>query len=741
MVIWEKAVNLGTNIQSMLFPARTTGYLFLIVLSLWAHTTLAQKLQWSADGNSFYSFSDKGISGIDPVHPENNKVFMTGTELTPTGAAGALNVQSFTISPDGNRILLFANTRRVWRENTRGDYWIFDRAAKKLTQLGQGLPAASLMFAKFSPDGKKVAYVSKHNIYIEDLQTNKRTAVTSDGTDRMINGTFDWAYEEEFGCQDGFRWSPDGSRIAYWKLDARNIRNFLMINNTDSLYPFTIPVEYPKVGQNPSSCTIWFYDAGTGKTRQAAVEGDPVQHYIPRMEWTPKGQSIILQQLNRQQNDSRIFLVDAASAKSKPIYQETDAAWIDIKSRWNDNDPSGWDWTNQNGEFLWLSEKNGWRQIYKLDLSGKETLITKEAYDVIQFDRYDAPTQTIYFAASPENATQNYLYKIGLNGGKATRVTPENLKGTNQYTISPNGKIAILNHSSATELASGAVVSLPDHRELVKARRVIPAEPGAPKAEFFKLKTGDGVELDGWMVKPVPFDPQKKYPVVFYVYGEPASQTVLDKYGAGKNFLYNGSMANDGYIYISLENRGAPAPKGSQWRKAIYRNIGRINIRDQAMGAKEILKWDFIDTSRVAVWGWSGGGSSTLNLMFQYPEIYKTGIAIAAVTNQLLYDNIYQERYMGVPLSSNEDFVKGSPITYAKNLKGHLLYIHGTGDDNVHYQNAEMLINELIRQGKQFQLMSYPNRTHSISEGEGTSEHLSTLYTNYLKMYCPPGGR
>lgn len=243
------------------------------------------------------------------------------------------------------------------------------------------------------------------------------------------------------------------------------------------------------------------------------------------------------------------------------------------------------------------------------------------------------------------------------------------------------------------------------------------------------------------MVKPAHFDPNKKYPVVFYVYGEPATQTVMDNYSAGKNFLYKGSMADDCYIYISLENRGAPAPRGREWRKSIYRKIGQLNIRDQAMGAKEVLKWNFIDTSRVAVWGWSGGGSSTLNLMFQYPGIYKTGIAIAAVTNQLLYDNVYQERYMGVPTTSNEDFVKGSPITYAKNLRGNLLYIHGTGDDNVHYQNAEMLINELIKDGKQFQLMSYPNRTHSISEGEGTREHLSTLYTNYLRMYCPPGGR
>lgn len=261
------------------------------------------------------------------------------------------------------------------------------------------------------------------------------------------------------------------------------------------------------------------------------------------------------------------------------------------------------------------------------------------------------------------------------------------------------------------------------------------------KVEFFTVKTVDGVTMDGWMVKPAHFDSTKRYPVVFYVYGEPAGQTVTDQAGTGTNFLYRGDMAEDGYLYMSLDNRGTPAPKGRQWRKSIYRQIGRLNIRDQAMGAREILKWPFVDSSRVAVWGWSGGGSSTLNLMFQYPDIYKTGIAIAAVGNQLSYDNIYQERYMGLSSENRADFIKGSPITYAKNLKGNLLYIHGTGDDNVHYQNAELLLNALIKYGKVFQFMAYPNRSHGIFEGEGTREHLALLYTDFLRKNCPGGGR
>ncbi|KUG13932.1 peptidase S9 [Elizabethkingia sp. HvH-WGS333] len=703
---------------------------------------IAQNKQWTPDGNAYYSFTKNGIEVVDLVNSGKNQPFLPKEALIPTGSSTPLNVQSFQVSPDGNNLLLFANTKRVWRVNTKGDYWVFNKNSKKLTQLGKGLPEASLMFAKFSPDGKKVAYVSKHNIYIEDLANNKLNKITSDGTDRMINGTFDWAYEEEFGAKDGFRWSPDGSKIAYWKLDANGTKNFLMINNTDSLYSFTIPVEYPKVGENPSGCSIWFYDLSTNTTKKANIEGDEVQHYIPRMEWVLDSKSIILQQLNRKQNQSKIILANASTGASKAIQSESDPAWIDVKTMWNDGDPSGWDWINNGKEFLWLSEKDGWRHIYKIDMNGKETLITKDAFDVIKPEFFDVPNKLIYFSASPKNAAQEYLYKVSLDGGKAERITPEAYTGSNKYTISPNGKLAIFNNSSVDGVSAGTVISLPDHKELVAAKRSAKADPAKSKAEFFQITTQDGVTLDGWVVKPKNFDPTKKYPIVFTVYGEPGSQTVTDNFYTGWNSLYIGDMAQDGYLYVSLENRGTPAPKGREWRKSVYRKIGQLNIRDQAMGAKALFaKWPYIDTSRVAVWGWSGGGSSTLNLLGQYPEIYQTGIAIAPVANQLFYDNIYQERYMGLPQENREDFVKGSPLAYAKNLKGNLLLVHGTGDDNVHYQNTEVYINELVKYNKQFQLMSYPNRTHSISEGEGTSLHLATMFTKYLKEHCPPGGR
>ncbi|PXW17980.1 dipeptidyl-peptidase-4 [Chryseobacterium sp. CBTAP 102] len=712
--------------------------LYFLCLSPFA----AQKTQWTPDGNAYYSFTKKGVEIVDLLHPGKDQTLLNSSELIPAGSSEALQVQSFQVSPDDKSLLLFANTKKVWRDNTRGDYWIFDKNTKKLTQLGKGLPASSLMFAKYSPDGKKVAYVSKHNIYVEDLASNQQTKITTDGTDGMINGTFDWVYEEEFGTQDGFRWSPDGSKIAYWKLDARGTKNFLMINNTDSLYSFTVPVEYPKVGENPSGCSIWFYDLASQSSKKADIAGDEKQNYIPRMEWVLDSKSIILQQLNRKQNQSKIIVADANSGSSKVIHTETDAAWIDIKTRWNDNDPKGWDWIDNGKEFLWLSEKDGWRHIYKIDMNGKETLITKDAYDVIKPEFFDVKNNQIYFLASPNNATQKYLYKVSMKGGKAQKVTPESYTGSNTYTISPNGKIAMFTNNSIDAFSADAVISLPEHKELVAAKRSAKADPAKSKAEFFQVTTEDGVTLDGWVVKPKNFDPNKKYPIVFYVYGEPALQTVTDDFYTGWNWLYTGNMAEDGYLYVSLENRGTPSPRGREWRKSVYRKIGQMNIRDQAMGAKALFaKWPYIDTSRVAVWGWSGGGSSTLNLLGQYPDIYQTGIAIAPVANQLFYDNIYQERYMGLPQENREDFVNGSPLAYAKNLKGNLLLVHGTGDDNVHYQNTEVYINELVKYNKQFQLMSYPNRSHAINEGEGTSLHLATMFTKYLKEHCPPGAK
>ena len=724
------------TLQSINCMTNRLAVLFFFILVWQFASAQFTDVHWSEDGNSFYQQDSNGIEQIF-LPSFAAKTIVAKQQLTPAETGAALDVQDFSFSPDGKMLLIYTNSKKVWRYKTRGDYWVLNITDKTLKQLGKNLPQSSLMFAKFSPDGTKAAYVSGHNIYVEDVTTNNIAKLTYDGTDRMINGTFDWAYEEELDCRDGFRWSPDSKSIAYWKIDATKIPNFLMIDNTDSIYSFTVPVEYPKVGIDPSPCYLYVVNATTGNSIKMNVPGDAQQHYIPRAEWANNSNDLIIQQINRKQNESKLMYCNALTGDTREIYDEKDSAWIDAKEA-----PVGWDWLQNGAAFLWTSERDGWRHLYSISRDGKQqTLLTKGNYDVIGVEGYNEKNGYLYFAASPENATQSYLYRVKLDGkGTAEKLSPVNQNGTHSYVVSPNGLFAQHSFSNANTPPVADWVSLPKHN-IIKTEEAGTGKSALPPVKFFTITTEDNVTMDGWMVLPKNFDSTKKYPAVFMVYTEPAAQTVNDSYGAGYNNLYNGSMYDDGYIYISLDGRGTPAPKGAAWRKAIYKNIGIINIRDQAMAAKKLIERGYIDTSRVAVWGWSGGGSTTLNLLFQYPEIYKTGIAIAPVAWQLCYDNIYQERYMGLPQEDKEPFVKGSPVTYAKNLQGHLLVIHGTGDDNVHYQNTEILVNELIKYNKDFRMMSYPNRTHAIREGEGTSQHLHALYTSFLKQYCPPGAK
>lgn len=718
----------------------------------------SRALRWSADGNAVINIANGAITRTDVRSGQETPVITTA-QLTPTGAKAPIPVADFAFSRDSSQVLIFTNTARVWRYNTRGDYYLLNRQTGQLRQVGAKQPAQSLLYAKLSPDGKRVAYVSKNNLYAEETATGKVTQLTTDGTRKRINGTFDWAYEEEFGCRDGFRWSPDSKQVLYWQVDASGIQDFLMINNTDSIYSFTIPVEYPKVGEAPSPTRLGVVNATGGATRWLPLPGDPAQHYLVRAEWFPNSAGepagresagrVIVQQLNRKQNQSTLFVCQTAKNTVTPIFTETDKAWIDIKARWDRDDPTGWEWTQNGNAFLWVSEKDGWRHIYQLSSDGKQqTLLTPGNYDMSELERIDERGGYVYFTASPDNATQRYLYRVPLNGKgqesgprPAERLSPANLAGTHGYDISPNGTLAMHTFTNRSTPSARTWISLPDHA-IVRGNAAKAGTARGKNVRFLTVTTADNVTLDGWMALPANFDSTKRYPIVFYVYGEPAAATTNDVFSAGQNDLFAGDMAKEGYIYAALDNRGTPTLKGAAWRKSIYRQIGRINIRDQAQGAQALFKQhSFIDTSRVAVWGWSGGGSTTLNLLFQYPDIYKTGIAVAAVANQLTYDNIYQERYMGLPQENRDDFVSGSPITHAKNLRGNLLYIHGTGDDNVHYANAEMLVNELIKHNKSFQMMAYPNRSHGISEGAGTRQHLSNLYTNFLKTHCPPGAR
>ena len=722
--------------------------LFFVSLAIFSPALFAQfqpkPFYWTADGMAYTKTANGGLVKVDPK-TGTETVLIKKEQLTPAGAGKALTLNSYYFSADNNKLLIFTNTARVWRYNTRGDYWVYEMATGKLTQLGKGRPAQSLMFAKFSPDGKKVAYVSEKNIFWEELATGRIVQLTRDGSRKLINGTFDWVYEEEFACRDGFRWSPDGTKIAFWQVDANKIRDFYMINNTDSNYSRIIPVEYPKVGEAPSPVRIGVLSLTTGVLRWMGIEGDPQQHYITRMEWAGTDE-IIVEQLNRKQQECKLMYCNVNDGSSRTFYAEDDEAWVEGKYRWNSDDPTGWEWISKGQEFLWVSEKDGWRHIYRISRDGKkELLLTNGKYDIETIKCIDELNNYVYFTASPNNATQLYLYRVKMDGkSKEELLSPATLAGTHEYNVSPNARYAQHGFSNYKTPNVSEWITLPDHKPTDPAKSIaanMKVEQNS-SIEYIQITTDDGVVLDAWINKPKKFDPSKKYPVLFAVYGEPAATTTSDSYGNQENNMYDGDMGADGYFQVSIDNRGTPALKGAAWRKAIYRKIGIINVRDYAMGAKKLLAdRPYLDKDRVAVWGWSGGGSSTLNLLCQFPDIFKTGISVAAVGNQLFYDNIYQERYMGLPQENMQDFINGSPITHVKNLKGNLLYIHGTGDDNVHYANAEVLLNELIKHNKIFQFMAYPNRSHGIYEGAGTRQHLTKLFTTFLKQHCPPGAK
>jgi len=730
-------------------------FLLLISLSALFFSVKAQPmgfgaLTWMPDGNSYLSIEKNSI--VQTALPGFAKtVLYDWDKVMPKDESHPRSISSFILSKDLKQVILKINTKTQYHKIT-GEVWVYNSGSGKITQLGKSLRPEGLMYPKFSPDGNKVAYVYQdksnskvvYNLYAEDLKNGKISQLTFDKADRCINGTFDWVYSEELFCTDGFRWSADGTRIAYWNIDASKVRNYLMLNTTDSTYSFTVPVEYPKAGEDPSPAKIGVVDLATAKTKWMNITGDPRQNYLTKMEWSSTNE-LIIQQLSRKQQVSKIWMVNTVSGTGKVLWSDTDKAWIDIEATWNSNNNTGWNWIEGGRAFVWASEKDGWRHLYRIGMDGKESLITKGDFDIIKIYLIDESSNTIYFAATPENATQRYLYATKLDGsGIPWRITPADFTGTNDYLLSPNGKWGRHSFSSHLYQSASEWVALPNHTPVDPEKSIVKnlkEDALGKQITFFKVTTEDGITLDGWMAKPKDFDASKKYPVFFYVYGEPWGCTVFDNSRLGRSGQFGGNIPDMGYLYVSVDCRGSMAPRGREWRKSIYRQIGRLNIRDMAMGAKEVLKWSFCDTSRVAVHGWSGGGSSTLNLMFQYPEIFKTGIAVAAVANQLAYDNAYQERYMGIPAETREDFIAGSPYTYAKNLKGNLLYIHGTGDDNVHFANAEKLFNELIRYNKTFQMMAYPMRSHGIYEGEGTSQHLTTTCKKFLLENCPPGGR
>lgn len=705
-------------------------------------TVTPPAIQWLKDGNGYSRVEfNKEVGGNEIVRYEakdnSRKVLVPATMLVDQLTKKNIEIKSFQLSEDNTKILIFNNTKRVWRYETKGDYWILDMKSGVLRQVGKEHPASSLMFAKFSPDGTAVGYVSNNNIYVEDVITGAVTPITTDGDEIIVNGTFDWVYEEEFNCRDGFRWSPDSKNIVYWRSNTEGTGTFYMINNIDSLYSKIIPLPYPKAGTTNSEVKIGWASAKGGKTTWIELPGDARQMYVPRAEFIPETNQLLIQQLNREQNTNKVWVADIESGKVENIFTDTDAAWLDT----NDNIK----WTPDNKYFTWESDRSGWKHLYFVSRSGKEIKpITQGEFDVMQQVGIDMKNGYLYYLTTMDNYTERYLYRSKLNGkGAPELVGDASQRGNHYYNISPNSLWALHTFSNDTnppryemvELPKGKVVRVIEDNKKAKAQ--YDSLCLSPK-EFVKLDIGE-VVLDGWIIKPRNFDPTLKYPVIVEVYGEPGTAMVQNRWGGGN--LWQQMLADNGYIVVCIDNRGVGLPRGREWRKCIYGSVGVLAAQDQADAVNKMLAtYPYMDADRVGVTGWSGGGSMTLHAMFRFPELYKVGIAIAAVSDQRLYDTIYQERYMNTPQNNDEGYTKAAPISYAEGLKGDLLIIHGTADDNVHYQSFEKLVDRLIALKKPFSTMVYPMCSHMLYERENSSYHLKMTQEIFWKKNLKPGG-
>jgi len=708
---------------------------------------------WFGNGDAYLDIEPSASgTGSDIVKYQTatgaREIFVAASRLIPTGEKTPLDVEDYSISPDGHRVLVFTNSKTVWRRNTRGDYWVLDLASGALRKLGGNAPGSSLMFAKFSPDNTKVGYVRGNNVYVEDLASERITQLTQDGSDTIINGTSDWVNEEEFDIRDGFSWSPDSKAIAFWQFNITGLPKYSLIYDLGAPrgeivtgipyphtgpYPQTLEYPYPEAGTQNSAVRVGVANAAGGQVVWMQTEGDPHNNYIPEMGWDDSSH-ILIQHMNRLQNRNEFLLADAASGASRTVFVDEDKAWVDVNRDVQ--------WITQGREFLVLSERDGWRHLYRVARdTGKAQLVTRGDFDVVSLDRISPDEKWAYFIASPENATQRYLYRARLDGTAVPeRLTP-NVPGTHSYTISPNAEWAFHTFTSFEVPPAFDVVHLPDHKVMRKtvdnaavAERAKPLSGGP--AEFVKVAAGNGLVVDAWLMKPPDFDPAKRYALIVYVYSEPAGQTTADRWPS----MFIRALTSAGYLVASFDNQGTPAPRGREWRKIVYGNVGQLSSQQQAAALQSLEKTHpYIDPKRVGVWGWSGGGTETLDLMFRYPDVYSVGVSVASVPDQRLYDTIYQERYLGLPQDSPKAYEQSSAINFASGLRGDLLVMHGSGDDNVHFQGFELLVNKLLSLGKQFDMRVYPGRTHSISEGKGTTQDVYTNILGYFEDHLPPG--
>ncbi len=629
-------------------------------------------------------------------------------------------ISDYSINKTDDKILIATNSTPIYRHSFTSVYYLFDIASKSLIKISDNPIQEPLL----NKNGSKIAYAFENNLYVFDVASKKTTQITKDGKkNAIINGITDWVYEEEFAFVRAFDWNADGTKLAYIKFDESDVPVFSMDIYGEDLYPQQQVFKYPKAGENNSKVSLHFYDVSKASTQNVALNAETA-YYIPRIKFTNNANVLSVQTLNRHQNQLNLLFVDANSGKTSTILTEKDKAYVDITDNLtflNDN------------SFIWTSEKDGYNHIYHYNNDGSlKKQVTNGNWEVTNYYGYNKSNETIYYQSVENGSTKRDVHSIQLNGSSKKQLSSQN--GTNSATFSPDFKYFINNHSSSTKAPSYTLVDASTGRNVKEILNNAALEDklkkfDLPKKEFTTFKNEVGNELNGYMIKPKNFDAKKKYPVLLYQYSGPGSQEVADSWNDSNDYWHM-MLAQKGYIVVCVDGRGTGF-KGANFKKVTQKELGKFEVADQIFVAKQLAKESFVDANRIGIWGWSFGGFMSSNALFQANDVFKTAIAVAPVTSWRFYDSVYTERFMTTPQENASGYDNNSPITHADKLKGNFLLIHGTADDNVHVQNAMLLINKLVYLNKNFDWLIYPDKNHGIYGGK-TREQLYTKMTDYI---------
>jgi len=683
-----------------------------------------RSVNWMDDGQ-YYTTLERTRNDIElrkyNILTGDYEVIVATTDLRVEGREEPIIIQGYQFSADEQKILIKTDIERIWRRSTRENYYIYNIETGETTKLTKS--DQKQQYAQLSPSGDKAAFVQDNNLYLVNLETGEEKAITTDGKhNHIINGATDWVYEEEFGIAKAWYWSPNGEKIAFYRFDETRVKEFFL-TEWGNLYPGQTRYKYPKAGEKNSVVKIGVYDLSSGETTWMDL-GSEKDQYIPRINWTKDPNKLAIRRMNRLQNKQDLMLADVNTGKTEIIKTETSDAWVDVSNdlRFLDN----------GNQFIYTSEESGYNHIYLYNMDGEMIRqITNGDWEVTHYVGYDEKTNRIYYMSTEDSPLERHLYSINIDGTGKQKMTDGD--SWNSINMSRDYKYYIETTSTPTtppkyslhERNGDQLRMLEDNRALQDTLSAYQM----PSKEFIKIPLEQDT-LNGYIMKPHDFDPDKKYPVLFYVYGGPGSQTVTKQFGTGQRPIWHRYLTEQGYIVVSVDNRGTGG-RGRDFEKQVYKKLGQYEVEDQIDAAKYLIQnYDYLDAERFGIWGWSYGGFMS-SLVLAKSDIFNTALAVAPVTNWRFYDTIYTERFMQTPQMNPGGYEKGSPITYADQMEGNYLLVHGTGDDNVHFQNTVRFVNKLIEEDFQFETMFYPNRTHGIYGGN-TRQHLFEKLNNFI---------